>query len=619
MADFNINSPESWGLVLQEAARRGPKESAEAQRAYQASLATRKVNEGASASSSTSESTSRTSTTGPYSESELKADADRQIAASQAFTRELQAAITSVGNTGNTTAAATAAAGNSQSAATLAAGETAAAKADASVAARDLMRAATGDPNGTVVKLVARREDAMNAAWKLKEQIDAAEQTDWMADPLGALVNLIRVPQLKKAYNAVATTVNTASREIDTLQTQTNAQQAIDNGVTATKVRAEAAAQAEAQRQAALARASELQQQTRIQQVQLAQMAMQQAGVPLEARTRIFALLKESETTVIGERQGESLTRQEREQLPALILVNTKRLAVGQPEYTLSDFNKLDPKQRDLLVRNGQAEGMASSPGEFIRVLSANGGLNTLDKAAPQLAQFLRDRQSSAYTAKATEYLRNPLNGGQKFATLPLDEQTEKILDKAMEFELAEVRGEDRNFSKIDKSSPFYFRKVAAATNPDLQNNWVSKFIADEIAKNPNKLADNVEIPDQRLLDELTGRVVAIQASSVMSPRVKADSINATVRGFADFFRKGQTAQWEKSGAMQLGYPKPTEYVMRHNDHTAATGRGLQVWSEGELLHSVIARIRKINQTVDIFGTGLGATAANPYLPQPKE
>lgn len=612
MVDFNINDPASWALVMQEASRRGPAESAAAQRAYQEAQMRSGTKSLQASTDSTSTATSTTTTQGPYSADQLKGDADRQIAAANAFTAELQKAITSVGTTGKNTAEAVRKAGEAQSQATMAAGESAASAAQSKIAARDLMQAATGDPNGDLVKMVARRHDSLGALTKLQDEIAAADSVNVLDDPLGYLLNMVRVPHMKRAYNQIAMKVNTASRVIDTLEQQTQMQQAIDNGVLPTQERAAATARAEAERLSALARASELTQQTRIQQVQLASLALQQAGVPLEAHLKVFGALATRETTQVGERQGETLSRADRDLMNSLVLVNAKRISVGQPEYSLTDFKLLDGKQRDLLVRNGQTVGLAASPGEFYRVLSANGGLNTLEQAAPQIAQFMRERQTSSYAKRAGEELRNIANGGQKFSALPLEEQNEKILDKAMELELAQVRGDDRNYSAIDSTSALHFRKIAAARNPDLQNNWVSKFVAEQVQKDPSKLTNNVEIKDQRLLDELTGRVVAAQANGN-----KAE-IDKLVREFSDFYRKGQTAQWTFGGAMQLGYPKPNEYVMRHNDHTAATGRGLQVWNESEVLHSVIMRIRSLNSSVNMFQIGQGYVSPTPFMTEPK-
>lgn len=563
-------------------------------------------------STSASAAETKTSSTGPYTEGQLQGDAERQIAASDAFITELQKAITDSSTQARTTAVAIRSAGDATARATVAAGESAASGASAKLAARDLMHAATGDPNGDVVRYVAQRHDALRSMDVLKSEIDAAESTSILDDPLVYLANLVRVPTLKKAYNAVAMKVDNASRVIDTLQSQTAMQQSIDNGVLPTQIRAEAAAKAEAERLNALARASDLQQQTRMQTIQLAQLALQQHGVPLDAHLKVWRALAEKVSVSQAERQGTQITQEQKDIDNKLLLVNMKRVQVGQPEYSPLDFKQLRPEQRDLLIRNGQSSGLANSPGEFYRVLSANGGLNTLDNAMPQIAQFMRDRHTSKYAKAAAEELRNIATGGQKFAQLPIDEQNERILDKAMEKEMAEMRDKDRNDSARDETSAYFFRKTAAATIPELQNNWVSKFIAEEVKKDPSKLANRVEIKDQRLLDELTGRIVASQKAG------DTKGIDQLVNEFSDFFRKGQVAQWQFSGAMQLGYPKPEGYAMRYNEHTAATGRGLQVWNPPEIMHSVIMRIRDINNKVNMFQIGSGYVSPKPFVEEPK-
>jgi hypothetical protein len=201
--------------------------------------------------------------------------------------------------------------------------------------------------------------------------------------------------------------------------------------------------------------------------------------------------------------------------------------------------------------------------------------------------------------AKATQELTDMLKGGQAFSKLSLDQQQEKLLDKSMQLDLAEIRNERRNYSKLDPSHPYFLRKIAVAKLPELQDNWVSKHIGEKVAKEPKLLTQKNPIDDQDVIDELNGRVMAATANGDTA------KVNQIVKEFSDFYRIGQIKQWE-SAAMMLGYPKPTEYTMAYNSNSQASGRGLEVWNPAEVLHSVIMRIRQINATARNAQVGLG-------------
>lgn len=578
-------------------------------RAWQQGLPAKSVTH----SSGSSTNTTTTTKSGPYDGGVLVQDAENQIAASKRFADELQAAIAGTAQQSATTASAVEATGAAQGRATKAAGEVQAVQADARIANRNLMHAATGDPSSDVVRYAAQRHDAYGALDKMSTEIAAAESVGIMDDPLAYLVNLVKVPAMKRAYNAVAMKVNTASAIIDTLQSQTAQQSNIDNGLDSTVLRAEAAAKAEAEASSAAAKASDLRTQSILQQTTLAEMVMKQSGVPLDVRAKVMRTLSESIATSNMERQGTAATKQENAEADKLRAVNIRRLQWGLPEMDMLEFKGMDPKNRDMVVRNAMVSGFANSPGEFYRMLATTGGFNTIDQAQPESAKFLRARQTSSNAKQAAEELRNPLNGGAKFATLPIDEQNEKILDLAMQKDLAEIRGDKRNYSKLDSTSPYALKKIAAARLPELQNNWVAKHIADKVVKDPALLRMENPIKDADLLDELAGRVMAAQANG------NSKDAERQIREFTHFFRTSQVAQWKTSGAMMLGYPKPTEYVMAHNDYSAAAGQGLQVWNDSDVMHAIISRLREMNATTAAFQAGFGFVAPKDTYAVPQE
>lgn len=561
------------------------------------------------------QSTTTTTKSGPIPEATLLKDADAQIAASDNFTKTLQEAILGVGRQAETTAAQIEAVGAAQAKSTALAGESAAANVLAKQEAINAFSASTRDPNSTVVRAIAQREDAFGALNKMKEEIDAASAVSILDDPLTAIVNMVRVPALKRAYNAVAMKANTATAQIDTLYSQAAMAVNLDTGADAQRALAEAGAKAEAEQAQALAQASKLRADALLQQTTLAEMVMKQAGVPLSSRLAVMRALTESTQTAAMTRQGEQVVSAQAKRVKDLEKVNFRRIQMGQPAMDITEFEGMDPKVRDLVVRNAGVSGFATSPGEFYRVLDATGGFNTIETAQPAVAAFMRERMSPTNKsyAKAKAELTDMLAGGAAFSKLSQDQQQEKLLDRAMLLDLAEIRKEKRNYSELDPSNAYFYNKVAAVKQvPELANNWVSKHVAEKIGKDPKLLTQKNPIADQDLLDELNGRVIAATANG------NTAEVNKIVQEFSDFYRIGQVKQWERT-AMMLGYPKPTEYTMAYNTNSQAANLGLQVWTPSAVLHSVIQYTRKMNAEAAGFQAGFGYVSPKPLYAEPKE
>ena len=173
----------------------------------------------AARTASTQSSTqSRTVKVGPYAPEQLMQDADVQISASDRFLRELQNAMVGIDKSTEVTTGLMMKAGAAQAKATQIAGENSAATALSRNAALNVMHAATGDPGGDVVRFAAQRHDAFGALEKIQSEIDVAANVSLLDDPLTYMVNLVRTPQLKRAYNSVAMKVNTATANITSLQ-----------------------------------------------------------------------------------------------------------------------------------------------------------------------------------------------------------------------------------------------------------------------------------------------------------------------------------------------------------------------------------------------------------------
>ena len=187
-------------------------------------------------------------------------------------------------------------------------GEQAAAKAEVDATARAVMGTDLKNPSSDLVKFAAERHDRWQAMDQLKQEITRSENVGFADDPLGFLVNTLRVPMLKREYNQHEALNQELSQRITIVENQTALAQNIDTGITprtaqalTDKKAAEALAVHAAQAQEVLQRGATLHAQTLMQQAAL-------ADKPLTAMMELGKLTAthSATSTTVSERATES-------------------------------------------------------------------------------------------------------------------------------------------------------------------------------------------------------------------------------------------------------------------------------------------------------------------------
>ena len=539
---------------------------------------------------STTTNTSR-SVPGVYSPQQLKDQVAGYTESLKQLTEALVGADKLQQDATKAAANATAAAGLAKADTIRAEGQAASAKAEVDAAARATMGTDLRDPNSDMVRFAAERHDRWKAMDQLKQEITRSENVSFTDDPLGFLVNTLRVPMLKREFNQQEALQTELNNRVTVIENQTMLAQNIDTGITprtaqaiADKKAAEALAVSAAQAQEVLARGASLHAQTLMQQAALADKPMA-AMMDLAKMTATHT----GTSTTTTQRATESARDPAGAKLDQTTVdaINMKLRAAGANEaqlYSVPEYKQLDQKTRSELIKYAKMPGFGSDPGDSIKFLSDRGLLNdNLRVTNPALAQTLTIARGDPEYARA----RDTLSKNPSWAKLDPIQQEGLLLNTAVETTMKRyLSGDARSHLAIPPTSPLAFRPIFAAQQPELEGNWVTKYIKDRVAADRLLLTRIGGITPQDIANEALGRALVARQNG------DGAAIKKIAAETANFFRQGQLTQWAKSGAAALGYPRPTEFAaggLQNND----TGRAIQFWSAPEVEHWLMFQAAK--------------------------
>lgn len=468
-------------------------------------------------------------------------------------------------------------AGKAGAATSLAQGVQASSKAASDAEARRFLGTDPADKTADVVRFAAERHARWQNMDTLKQEITRSQEVSLLDDPLGFLVNTLRVPLLKREYNQQEAHQDELSKRISTVQQQTAMQQNLDTGVTAKTAQTLADAQAAEKLATSIAQSKEI----------LARSAtthaaslMQQSVLtskPLEMTLQLAQMTATHSSASVS--RTERATESERDPNVAkqkqitLDAINLKLQAGGaKPAQLLSEaeYNQMTPKQRGDLIVNAKIPSFAKDPGESLLWLDEKGLLNAgLLETRPDLAKFIQRARADANSVPTTAILAARAD----FAKMTPIEQTALKINLAADDTVKKyLTGPERNHAAIPHTSPLAFRPLEAAQLPELKDNWVSQFISQEVQRYPQLLVKPGGVTTNDIATEAVGRALAAQRTGD-SGAVKRLSADIT-----RFYREGQMRLFANSGAGELGYPRPTEYAAGGLSANS-TGKAIQFWS----------------------------------------
>lgn len=557
---------------------------------------------------SDSRSTSTSTTTPGIPKAKLIEERNRTVADLSALTQALTGADTAQQEASKAAASAIERMGGDRAAAERALGEQAAAKADADARARQVFGTNLADPTADAVKFAAERHDRWLAADAVKGEIQRSEQVSFVDDPLGFMVNTVRVPMLKRTYNEQVALNTELSQRINTLENETIAAQNLDTGLTAKTARAVSDAKAAEALSQSIAQSKQVLAQSAIAHAGAVMQQSALTGKPMEIDLQLAGLTATHTTTNVGHSESYRTTDAERdsarsEKLRNLDLINLKRRAAGETQpYTEAYFDTLSKQEQSALMKNAMITGsFDSSVGDSLKWLDAQGLLAKIQAAPPgtpaaAAVQTLYQLQGSQAYRQARQDMAAPgTPAAAAFAKMSPIEQSAAAMDKAVgDIVQNHFTGPKKNYLTVPVDTPLYFSPVFAAQQPELAQNWVTGFVKQKTLEQPQLLTTPGGVRMETILTEAVGRAVAMARAG------KSAAIPKLAAELSAFARSGQEIQYREKGAL-LGLPKPVEYVA--SGHlTETTGKALQLWSPAEVEQYLMLNARNFAKMQGVAG-----------------